>query len=334
MTPCSIRRSLLLSALALGASTTLVEDAASQRLRHAAAASDVVVVGTSVGVQPLGKQYVIHTIRVEATLHGEPGERLSVVELKGVGTHQRPVAGERRLYCLRDVTEKYSKLPASRAPYFQMSGHPGSNPQVVDENDGACELARVTIASEAGLAPKKVADRLAALALHGPKSIRDEAVQSLTERPTVHSVLDPLQMSDLVSRAVGETEDIPFKIALCELCAVRNVPGLVHSLTLALDQVDDERFARALGRIARRVHGEEAIDIFQPHLIRPSSDTTRANLLLALGATSTERALEALLRMRGLESNRAAVDAALRIHGSPRAMDAIEGKTERKSKKK
>jgi len=302
--------------------------AVGQRLRHAVDSAQVVVVATEVGARPLGTDHVVHTLQVAKTLKGNPGATISVLELEKVSLHHRPTTGQQRLYCLHDVTSKSIRagLAQSGAPYFSMSGHAGSNPVVANPaEDANCELARITIDSAAGVSPRKLVDRLLELALHGrgPANLRTEAIDFIAERPALLGALNPLQISDLVSRAIGETADIPFKISLASLCAEKGVDGLVDSLCISLDEVDDPRFARALGRIAAHMYGEKALDVLQPHIVGARRPQTRATLLLALGATSTERALGALISMHANKKNRPAVDAALRAHGDARALAVI-----------
>jgi len=300
--------------------------APAQSLRHAVGSADVVVVATLSGSRDLGENLTAHQLTVHETLKGKAPAELSVVHLRGVCTHQGP-DGEQRLYCLSDFSKAATRadLPSAWAPYFKMTGHAGGNPAVADpDNAPECELARIVIDSEAGTAAKDINRRLMQLVLFARDTVRTEAVQLLTERPVLLGALDSLQLSNLMSRAVGETEDIPFKIALAELCAERHVEGLVDALCISVDEIDDPRFARALGRLARYLHGENAVDVLRPHIVKRTRPEVRSRLLLALGATSTERALEALLRMRSMQGgDKAAVDAALRAHGSRRAKAAV-----------
>lgn len=313
-------------ALTLLSISLLLGAAPAQSLRHAVRDADVVIVATQVSSQDLGNNLTMHRLRVEKTLKGTPPAEISVVHLRGVCAHQQPRA-QQRLYCLDDFAKgaAAADLPGTWAPYFKMKGHAGSNPTVADAERGPeCELARIVIDSEEGAAAKDINRRLMQLVLFGRDVTRTEAVQALTERPVLLGALDALQLSDLVSRAVGETEDIPFKIALATLCAERRVEGLVDALCISIESVDDPRFACALGRLATLLHGEDAVDVLRPHIVKRTRPATRDRLLLALGATSTNRALEALLRFRSMESGRTdAVDAALRAHGSRRAKAAV-----------
>ncbi len=300
-----------------------------QNLRRAVGGAKAVVVATDIAVQPLGKHYILHRLKVQSVLKGDVPDVVSVLEPKGVAVHQRPTPAQQRLYCLLplkiDLNE--AKIPSSFAPYYKMSGYEGSNPLVDDPNsEPACELARIVIDSEAGTGPRDINARLLKITLYGPAGIRTEAVQAMSERQALRDALTPLQTSNLMARAVGETDDIPFKIALAELCAACKVDGLVDALCISVDAVDDLRFTLALGRIAAYLHGEKAIDVLRPHIVKPISKEARERLLVVLGATSTERALTALINMRANASDKKPVDAALRAHGSKRAMEAASGK--------
>lgn len=299
-----------------------------QNLRHAVRSADVVAVASKKATDEVGDSWLLHHLEPSQFLRGDAKKTLSVVEPRGVTLHQRPNDDARRLYCLHDYTEQAVKagFPEANGPYFKISGHHGSNPRIDTDDAHALQLAQLLIDSEEGMGPIEANTQLLDLALFGPEGIRTEAVQVIAERPVLVDALRPLEISKLVSRAVGETDDIPFKIALASVCAERGTEGLVDALCLSLEQVDDARFARALGRIARRLHGEKALDVFRPHLARPGRKGTRGRLLLALGATSTESALEALLEVRQREGSSSAVDAALRAHGSPRAIRAVDGK--------
>jgi hypothetical protein len=305
----------------------LAGNATGQQLRRAVASADVVAVAQHVGVRVHGKDALIHKLRVLEVLAGEPGEEVAVVEWRALALHQRPQPGERRLYCLHRLDAARADLPAGGAPYYKMSGHPGSNPAVADNDSPALQLARAVLGAARGANPRDTAARLVQLALRGPAgTVRTEAVELLAEREALRDGVDPLQTSDLVARAIGESEDVPFKIALAELAGALRVPQLVDSLCLAIDSVADESFARAVGRIARHLHGEGAHDALWPHIERARNEPRRAALLIAVGATSTEAALEALLRLRERDGPSAPVDAALRLHGSPRALQVLDAR--------
>jgi hypothetical protein len=298
--------------------------ARAQHLRDAVVTCHVVAVGTVVGVQPRTEQ-VLHRLRLEPPLRGETPPLVTVVEPKGIVLHQQPRPGERRLCCLRRLpAEATSGLPAQLAPFFELSALEGSHPPVGPDAgaDPYVRLAQLVLESEAGRAPAALAPDVLALALAEDSGARTEAVRMLIERPMLRSSLAPVQWSRLVARAVGETTDVPYKISLAELAAEQKLPGLVDALVVSVDAVGDERFLACLGRVARVLHGDAALDVLRPHLTRPQRPESRARLLRVLGETRTERALQALLRMRELDGADAAVEAALRAHGSVRARPA------------
>ncbi len=320
----------ILCTCVLMAATAVSAPVSSQQLRRAVAAADRVVVATGVGVQPLGKQLIAHRLRISTTLRGEPIDELTVIEHKRLSEHTRPKPGVQRLYCLSSFADKAHALglPGSRAPYFKMTGHPGSNPDVPDVDESAAvELARLILAGEHGVAAGDTAGPLLALVFDGPPGIREEAVGAFIERSALRDALGAPQKGQLMARATGETEDVRFKIALAQLCAEMRLPGTVDALCLSFDAVDDRRFAITVGRIAKALHGEKAIDVLRPHLVRQQHQTTRAKLLLALGATQTHAALEALLRMQRTGGRDLPfVEAALAAHDTRRAREAIAEK--------
>ena len=157
--------------------------------------------------------------------------------------------------------------------------------------------------------------------------MRTEALHVLAERDVLQSYLNKIQMSAILSRAIGETDqdkdkDIPYKVALADLCAVKRVDNLVASLCVSVPQTGDERFLRALGRITTFLHREQAAATLMPHVQR-ARGKSRDRLIYALGATATDGALKALLKMHDGGKDRVAVVAALRVHGAPRALSKI-----------
>lgn len=302
------------------AGALLVAAGAAQDLRRGVLDAEVVVIGRHVGVQPLGNDLLLHRIRVVESISGSAPESITLVEAKRVADVPQPRPGEDRIYCLR--VDRREDLPERHGPYYRMLGHRGDNP-VVATDDPRIELVRILVDSQTGASPQAIADRVLPLALRGDARVRTEAVELLRERPALRDAIRPIARSELLSRAVGETEDIPFKIAIASLCAELRSEGVVEALCLSIDAVEDPRFARALGRIARHLHGERATEILQPAITRSRRPAERDRLLLALGATGTEQALEALLRMRRVAPS-AGVDAALHEHGSPRALAALD----------
>lgn len=311
------------------ASTTFCGSLPGQKLRRAVAAADLVIVAKSVRVIP-AKNHVIHRVAIEEVLRGpvnfSRGQKIAVVVTKMVSQHNKPVAAKSMLMCLHDIDRSARKagLPENFGPYFKMSGHPGSAVVLEEKpaNDHRLGFARVLIASQKGQSSRKTSEALFAIAMRGDKRVRIEAAHSVTERPVLLGYLTQLHLSNILARAVGESEDIPYKIVLASICAERKVPDLIPSLCLSVEHVGDESFLRALGRFAAYIHKEDAVKVVMPHVQR-ARGVTKNRMIFALGATSTEAALEALLKMHRRGANKTAVEAALRVHGSPRAAAAI-----------
>ena len=298
------------------------------QLRHAVASADLVVVATDVSVRPAPAGFLAHLLRPAETLKGEPPQQITVLEQKGVSRHAQPVPGERRLYCLLDFTAEAQRLglPAGSGRCYKLCGQEGSSPQVGTdlERDPHVALARAVVAADRGLEIQAVTDRVAALLLSEDRKVRLEAVALLTERPALQSKLTPTQRSDLMLRAVGELEDVPLKIALAELCGEMRMPRLVEELCRAAETVEDRRFYEALGRIAKALHGDAAHEPLLPALRAARSPATKDRLLLALGATSTDGALNVLLDAARRQTERNPwLDAALEIHGAKQAREAL-----------
>lgn len=298
-----------------------------QDLRHAVATADLVAVATHVGVRPIGTLHVLHRLRVGSTLAGPAHAEVSVVQVKGVAWHNQPVPAELRLYCLEDWSRQAEAagLPPAQGPYFRMKGHPGSNPRVEGDPAEAAvvRLARLVRARVGGAKAGDVLAPLCDLAMRGTKEARTEAVRVLDEDSALREALNRFQLSDLLLRAVGETDDLAYKIALAELCGARRVEGLIDGLCLSMAQMPDPLLARAIGRIARHLHGEQATDQLAPHVLKARNAELRGLFVLALGATETQSALEALLRMHRERPDDPRVAEALRWHGAPQALEAV-----------
>ena len=99
----------------------------------------------------------------------------------------------------------------------------------------------------------------------------------------------------------AEDGDIPFKIALAELCVLQPAADLDEALLVAIPRIEDPRWPRAAGRMLRFLHGEDAGNVVEAALRRGQKDATKARLIITLGATGTQRALGALLRMKSLD---------------------------------
>jgi len=216
-------------------------------------------------------------------------------------------------------------LPASDGPYYKMVGWAGSNPLIGKDldTDPVMAFARVLADSENGTAPDITAATLGSMAINADPAVRTEITQFLGERSDLRSKLSSVHWSQLVARAAGEVEDIEYKIALAELCAAQRLDGLLESLAVSLGPVTDIRFARCVGRIGKVLHGEDATTRLTERLQSAGQEQDRKMLLLAIGATNTQSALDALLRMSSQDD---AVNAALREHHSPRAKEVLEGR--------
>ncbi len=319
------------------ATTTTATLLPAQQLRRGIESANVLVVATCVRVQPV-KGFVLHRLKLREVLRGEEFLKLkdgsradyaTVIEIKRVSQHNKPAPAKLRLYCLHDQSRQAGKvaLPLAFAPYFRMSGFAGTNPDLGKPlgKDPVLDLVRVLVAAEKGLKPRKVSERIFTIALHGDPRVRSEALKILTEREVLLGYVNQVQMRDVLTRAIGETTDIPYKVSLCDLCATKHVTDLVDRLCVSIPQTGDDRFLRALGRIAKYLHKEQAANVLMAHVAR-AQGKNRDRLIYVLGATSTDAALKALLRMQTNSKDRKSVDAALRVHGAPRALKAIKKK--------
>jgi len=327
----SIRRTLGLTL----AVTILPLPLAGQKLRRSVAAADLVALATSTRVIPT-KHHILHRMRVEEILRGPKklakATTFTVVETKRLSSHNRPTPARKMLVCLHDFAQgaQQARLPGNFAPYFKMSGHPGSAVTLDTDarKDPRLEFARVLIASQAGASPRQVTQRLFTIAVHGDARIRIEAAQTLAERTVLAGYLTRLHLSTLLGRATGELTDIPYKIALATICVERREPAVIPTLCVSVEHLGDPTFLKALGRFAKFLHKEQAAEALMPHLQR-AKGKTRERMIYALGATSTESALHRLLKMRESGQDRAAVEKALRVHGSSRALKALKGEPAR-----
>ncbi|MBL8752339.1 MAG: hypothetical protein JNK15_03480 [Planctomycetes bacterium] len=296
-----------------------------QNLRQGLVEADAVVVARQVGKTPHDDDLTLHRLQVVHTVRGAAGATaITVLDWPKLALHQRPTPRQSRLYCLQDASATATRLglPVANGPYFKMVGWAGANPLVGAEPaaDPAVRFATVLAAAEAGASPTDTATTLCAPALGQDPVLRLEATRYLTERPDLRSKLGGLQWSQLLARATGEIDDVAHKTALAELCGEQRLEGVFDTLLVALGPVDDAEFARTVGRIGRALHGEDATERITTRLSRAANQKDKKALLLALGATSTASALDALLRM---DKKDAAVEAALREHRSPAAREAV-----------
>lgn len=299
--------------------------ASAQELRRGLADADAVVVARAVGRTRHGERLVLHRLQVLLDVRGAGGATaVTVLDWPQASLHQRPMLRQSRLYCLQDASAAAARLglPANEGPYFQMVGWPGSNPLVGADlaADPVVRFAQLLAAAESGATPDETAHALADAALQAEPVVRLEAARLLAERPDLRARLGGIPWSRLVARAAGEIDDVEYKIALAELCAEQRLEGVFDALVVGLGQVKEPAYARTVGRLGRALHGEEAASRLAARLRQTAQPAERHALLLALGATRTASALDALLQM---DRSDAGVDAALREHGSPKAREAV-----------
>ncbi|MCR9246182.1 MAG: hypothetical protein NXI31_14220 [bacterium] len=307
---------------------TLPATLRAQNLRRGISDADLVAVARQVGKRPHNDRVTLHRVQILEDVFGSDGRAaVTVLDWPRLSVHQRPMPRQSRLYCLRsaNVTASRLGLPASEGPYYKMVGWPGSNPLVTGDRskNPIVGFANVIARAKAGASATSTASELATIAVRGDASVRIEAARLLTERQDLRKVIAAPQWSQIVGRATGETEDVPFKIALAELCSEQRLEGLVDNLAVSLGPVSDPRYARCVGRIARAMHGEGASAILERRLPNLRNPRDRVAVLRAIGATNTETALALLLRLDKVMGKDAAVEAALAEHRSPQAKAAV-----------
>ena len=310
--------------LVLCAPLLLAIAAPGQGLRRGLVDADAVFVGRQVGKKPHGDALVLHRVQVLEGLRGLDGaSAVTVLDWPKLSLHNRPTPRQSRLFCLQDASAIAQRLglPGSGAPYFKMVGWSGSHPLIGSDldRDPIVGFARVLAAGERGVSTSDTANALASLAVYGAPAVRAEVALYLTERPDLRGKLSSLHWNQLMARATGETEDVDYKVALATLCAEQRLEGLVDALAVSLGPVTDPRYARCVGRIAKLLHGEQATDVLSERLRNLGRQKDREMVLMAIGATNTQSALDALMKM---DKQDAAVIAALREHRSKRAQDA------------
>ncbi|HEB53565.1 MAG TPA: hypothetical protein ENI87_09970 [bacterium] len=315
---------ILISTLALTAI------ASAQDLRRGLLQADAVLVGRQVGKRPHG-DVALHRVQVIAHVRGATQARaVTVIDWPQLSLHIRPTPRQSRLFCLQDASAVAERLglPTDGGPYYKLVGWAGSHPLVgkdVDQ-DPVVRFARVLADADRGTSPEITAAALAHMAITAPAPVRTEVARLLTERGDLRSKLSGVHWTQLVARASGEVDDIDYKIALAELCCEQRIDGLLDALAVSLGPVTDLRYARCVGRIGNVLHGEGAADKLLARLRFVAKDADRRMLLLAIGATNTRSAADALLRMDRAD---AAVQAALREHRSKRARAAVSKKSAR-----
>lgn len=305
------------SALALAATVT------GQNLRRGLVSADAVIVGRQAGKKPYGDALTLHRVQVLEAVRGLAGERtVTVLDWPKLSLHNRPTPRQSRLFCLQDASAIAGRLglPSSEAPYYKMVSWPGSHPLIGSDRDRdpVVRLARLLGESERGAPPGVTASKLVQIAVNGDARVRAEAARYLTERSDLRGKLAGAHWSRLVARAAGEVDDVDYKIALATLCAEQRLDGLVEALAVSLGPVRDPRYARCVGRIGKRLHGEQATELLGKRLRNLAKPEDREMVLMAIGATDTESALGALTKM---DQRDRAVAAALREHRSSRTKD-------------
>jgi len=299
-----------------------------QNLRRGIADADLVAVARQVGKKKHNDQLNLHRVQVIHDVFGSGGKSaVTVLDWPKLSVHMRPQPRQSRLYCLKSAKGIATRLglPEDGGPYYKMIGWSGSNPLIGAEpkNDAIVKFAQVIARGKSGASALQTAGELATIAVHGSASVRTQAARLLTERGDLRGALVAAQWSQIVGRASGETEDVAYKIALAELCAEQRISGLVDRLAVSLGPVRDPEYARAVGRIARMLHGEEATTVLERRLPHMRDPKDRVAVLQAIGATNTDAALAYLLRLDSVLGHDAAVEAALKEHRSPQAKAAV-----------
>lgn len=304
-----------------------------QELRFALLDADLVAVGRQIGKQAFDDNVDLHRIQVMETLRsggGAAAATVTVIDWPNVSLHNRPQPRQSRLYCLHDATREATRigLPADKGPYYRMNGRAGSNPLIGKDlaQDPFVRFAKLIQDGEAGTTPLDTATALLATAIGDDAMTRLEAARHLAEQPLLAARITPLQWTEVLARASAETTDAEFKIALAELCVGQRLPGLVDALVVGLDTMHAPEYARAVGRLCAVMMGDDAIEPLQKRLQTTADTEARSAMLLALGATRSPKALDALLRYKQLDSKDASIDAALKEHGGKVAREAAEAK--------
>jgi hypothetical protein len=308
-----------------------------QELRFALLDADLVTVARQLGKQSFDDNVDLHKVQVIQTLRSGGGTipaTVTVLDWPNLSLHNRPQPRQSRLYCLHDATRDAQRLglPADQGPYYRMNGRAGSNPLVGQDltRDPIARFAQLIADGEAGHAPLVTATALLATAIGDDATTRLEAARHLAEQPLLAARITPLQWSDVLSRTSAETADAEYKVALAELCVGQRLPGLVEALIVGLDTMHNAEYARAVGRLCSVLLGEDAAEPLLKRLASNADGNTRKAMLLALGATRVPKALEALLQWKQLDSNDAAINAALKEHGGKVAREAAEPKPDAK----
>jgi hypothetical protein len=331
----------------LAASVALLAAAVpAQELRRAALEADFVAVARHQSQREHESSYELHTLEIVRAVAGasdKAPKAVVVIDYVDVRRAMRPGTPTKRegqtqsplqLYCLQDASReaKALSLPAANGPYFTLSQRAGSNPIVGDDLDAdpTMRFCSLLFASEAGRAPQEIASQLVTFALQDHAATRIEAAKLLTERPLVAARVTDLQWGDLLARTSAETADSDYKLALFELCATRRMPGLVDAMMVSLDKERSPRFARAVGALCAATLGDDAARPMVERLRNTAEPEARKSLLLALGATKSKQALEALLKLKQVAGSDPAIEAALREHARTEDAEAKDAASDKK----
>jgi hypothetical protein len=298
-----------------------------QDLRRGLLDADLVVVGRQVGRTAHNEHLELHRLQILRDIRGAEGRSaVTILDWPKLALHQRPTLRQTRLYCLQDASAAAERLglPVAQGPYYKMIGWAGANPLLGADldQDATVQFAELLARSDAGASPATTAEELFRVATTGTATLRLEATRMLSERGDLRQRLLPPHWSQLVSLATGEADDLAYKTALAELCAEQRLEGLLELLAVGLGQVHDVEYARTVGRIGKVLEGEAATRILHQRLLLQRDPKQRATLLLAIGATNTDSALQLLLQLDGMPGGDPAVVAALREHRAPQAREA------------
>jgi hypothetical protein len=270
---------------------------------------------------------------VEETLKGVATPALRIVVSARVGLHVVPVAGERALLCLAAAPggEWFLRQhPASsRIVLEAVSAGPGSDPVLV--------LARLLLDPASGPAHRTA--ELVRLALSGHQTARTEAAAALAASPGLLPLIPAEALATLVERAargpapatpgrVPEapgSADIDYRILLAGLLCDAGAPGLLPALVQGVRGSDSTAFAEAVGRVARRLHGESAALHLVPALAAERDAPVRRLLLEALAATGTAAAVPHVVRGLDDPGTEAAARTALLRSTAPGAIAGLVG---------
>lgn len=305
-----------------------------QELRRALVDADLVAVGRQVGKTAFSPDVDLHRIQITAALRGVPDGQTTatVIDWPHLSLHVRPSPRQSRLYCLQEAAREAQRLglPVADGPYYRMSNAAGSNPLVGADltTDPTFRFAQILAAADRGVTPAATAAAIVDTALGDDAAMRLEATRHLAEQPLLRQRLLPVQWSRLLGRTSAETADVDYKIALAELCAEQRLDGVVDALIVGLGSVPDPAYSAAVGRLCASLLGEDAAAPLLQRLQTTGDDATRKAIILAVGATRTPRALDALLQLQQAGTAEQAVTEALKMHGCRQALEAAAKKSD------